>query len=220
MAEIKKSGGRHMDVSHPGTSSPSDTSKPVIVGNRPILKDPMVVEVTDNKDENSAKTSTKETVLQPSSAPELMPEAADKPVTELEVDEKKLEAEKSAPPVPVEETPPPEPTEEEKPTENEDKPAPADDLAATPEDKQKTPGELDAATDAENAKRDESIQKLIDSKKYYLPINSVEQRRSKRFVAAGVLISLLLMAAWINIALDAGLIELDGVKPLTHFFSN
>jgi hypothetical protein len=39
-------------------------------------------------------------------------------------------------------------------------------------------------------------------------------------VALGVLLSLVLILAWADIALDAGIIQLGNVKPVTHFFSN
>lgn len=78
--------------------------------------------------------------------------------------------------------------------------------------------ELDDA--AQQAEHDESIQKLIVSKKYVLPINSVEKRRSRRFVMLGIVLSLVLLVAWADVALDAGLIHVGGIKPVTHFFSN
>jgi len=82
---------------------------------------------------------------------------------------------------------------------------------------------VEAAAKAEAEKvalHDAEIQKLVDSKQYYLPINAVEKRRSKRVVALGIFLSLILAAAWLDIALDAGLVQLDSVKPVTHFFSN
>lgn len=66
--------------------------------------------------------------------------------------------------------------------------------------------------------REASLQKLIDSKKYELPIETVENRRSKRVVALGIVLSIILALAWVDVALDAGLINISGVKPLTHFF--
>lgn len=80
-----------------------------------------------------------------------------------------------------------------------------------------------AEAEAEAVKETEraaAIQKLVDDKQYYLPINSVEKRRSRRFVALGVLLSMLLAVAWVDVALDAGLIHIGNIKPVTHFFSN
>ena len=81
--------------------------------------------------------------------------------------------------------------------------------------------EQQLAAEAEAAaKHDAEIQKLVDSKQFFLPINSVEKRRSKRVVLLGVVLSLLLALAWADVALDAGIIQINGVKPVTHFFSN
>jgi hypothetical protein len=122
---------------------------------------------------------------------------------------------------PVEETVPaePEPTPEPEPKDEPELPAEAKpDAAPDPTDQ---PPKVDLEAEAkQQAEHDAAIQKLVDSKKYFLPINAVEKRRSKRFVAVGVLLSLLLLAAWADIAADAGLISVPGVKPVTHFFSN
>lgn len=80
--------------------------------------------------------------------------------------------------------------------------------------------EADAEELAAQEKHDAEIQKLIDSRTYVLPIKTVEQRRSKKVVIFGVVFSLLLVIAWVDIALDAGLIEISGIRPVTHFFSN
>lgn len=72
----------------------------------------------------------------------------------------------------------------------------------------------------ETAKLTELTEKLVESKQYFLPINSAEKRRSKRFVITGVLLSVLLLLAWFNIALDASIIKIDGIEPVTHFFSS
>ncbi|HSW85521.1 MAG TPA: hypothetical protein VLF79_02835 [Candidatus Saccharimonadales bacterium] len=78
-----------------------------------------------------------------------------------------------------------------------------------------------AAAEVEaQAKKDEAIDKLAETKQYYLPIDTVEKKRSRRVVALGIFLSLLLIVAWADIALDAGLIKIEGIKPVTHFFSN
>lgn len=83
-----------------------------------------------------------------------------------------------------------------------------------------TPEAEQAQIDQKQAQHDEEIRKLSDSKKYYLPINAVEKRRSKHFVILGVVVSILLALLWIDIALDAAIIKIPAVKPVTHFFSN
>lgn len=79
----------------------------------------------------------------------------------------------------------------------------------------------DLADDADDIDENEAkIQKLVLEKRYFLPINSQEKRRTERFVVLGIMLILLLAAAWADIALDAGLVHIDGIKSLTHLFSN
>jgi hypothetical protein len=84
------------------------------------------------------------------------------------------------------------------------------------------PGSDAEVAEAEEAiaKQDAALEKLVESKQYFLPINALEKRRTKRFVVLGVVLALVLAAAWADIALDAGLITIHGIKPVTHFFSN
>lgn len=196
MADAKPAKGEAKpieDVARPGKSAPAETSKPVIVTNRPIIKDPMVVE---DKTEAPAEPTTAK--IAGSSRIKLQPLTPETPEPEPEP-EKTDDG-------PAE----PEPETETETTESE----------ADEGDKGTSPDLAAAEKEAaEAAKRDTELQKLVDSKRYFLPINSVEKRRSKRFVALGIVLSLLLLAAWVNIALDAGLIEIPGIKPVTHFFS-
>jgi hypothetical protein len=284
MAKTKKpDGGKAIiDVAHPGKSAPSANSKSVIVGNRPLLKDPMMVDEPnsqsyDSTDSSLAKVSNKSGV-QPLTAPLLEtekpdetntpPEAAkpseensgpslkaieavepDKTLPEAEdetVADQQSAADQSAEPPKPAETPDdkadgaaddgpddheseagqPQPKESEKPDQSdqpapskpETKPAETNGGEPTPQSKDKAK-QTEAEADQET-KRQAAIDKLTDNKKYYLPINAVEKRRSRRFVILGIILSLLLILAWADIALDSGLIHINGIKPLTHFFSN
>lgn len=69
------------------------------------------------------------------------------------------------------------------------------------------------------AEREAEVAKLVESRKYYLPINQVEKRRNKRAAALGLLLIIILAVAWADVALDAGIVKIPGVKPLTHFFN-
>ncbi|HMH30979.1 MAG TPA: hypothetical protein VK534_00700 [Methylomirabilota bacterium] len=192
----KKPGGTSkpiIDVAHPNKSAPSSNSKSVIVPNRPMVKDPMVNEAPtkDVQDDTGPIKIPNHIELKPLSAP----------VLESEVKEDEPE--------------PAEPAEPEAPEPEPEKPEP--EAGDKPEAK---PGQKESEAGAEQAKRDEEIQKLADSKKYSVPINAVEKRKSKRFVVLGILVCILLGLAWADVALDAALIQIDNVKPVTHFFSN
>jgi hypothetical protein len=182
------------DVAHPGTSAPADTSKPIITS-RKILKDPMMV--TDIP-------VSADTAATPAAPPADQPTAAKvrlKPVDEPSLDPVVKASPESAAPEPPAEAAKPEP-------------APDNDLAADQSDS------LEAKAASERAEYEAKLQKAYDSKQYFLPINSLEQRRTARFVTLGVALSLLLAIIWVDIALDASLIKLGDVKPVTHFFSN
>ncbi len=183
-----------IDVSHPGKTAPSGTSKPVIVTNRPILKDPMMV-----SDEATSAAAT--------GVPEKEVPALDKPSTKPDL-HPSAEAVTASDAV--------------KSAHQAEEPKLADDQVS--QDENASPAAQTAEQEEveadKQAKHDAEIQKLVEAKQYFLPINSVEQRRTKRFVVLGILLSLLLGLAWVDIALDASLIQVGSVKPITHFFSN
>lgn len=73
--------------------------------------------------------------------------------------------------------------------------------------------------DRKAAERQANLDKIAEAKTYYLPINQVVRRRSKHIALAGVLLIIIMGLAWADVALDAGLITIPGVKAPTHFFS-
>lgn len=221
MAERKKPAGKPIiDVAHPGKSAPSQTSKPVIITNRTILKDPMMVETSDDKPSEKSVKSTAPT-LTPAAAKAALDEPTEAPVQAEAPAESAPEPAPKPKPVPEPEPEAKAKPEPEKPEKAEEPEAPAEE---TPVEAENT-GPVEDAAAAEAAEKaaaehDATVQKLVDSKQYYLPINSVEKRRSRRFVLLGVLVAILLALAWVDIALDAGLLHINNVQPLTHFFSN
>jgi hypothetical protein len=234
-----------VDVAHPGQSAPSGNSKSVIITRRPVMADPMMKEAPGEV--APAKSSSAKPKLQPLTAPTLKtgkapapapdpepeaetqadaPPATGTPATHKKLDLKPLlapitdaEPETDAPAAP-ETAEKPQPS----PATGHDTSIPPDEDAPPEETKEGDKGTLvgGAVEDEEaiKAKADAELQKLVDSKKYFLPINSREKQRTKRLLALGVLLSLVLIAAWFDIALDAGLLHIEGVKPLTHFFSS
>jgi len=220
----------------------ADSDKPMIITHRAVLKEPAAADTDPPASDTTTETKP---VAKPSTAiklkpleepKEVAPEAEDK-VSESEsipvktagsakpdegpktlADIKKPEAKSEEAPAPKEEA-----ESDSKPAEK--SPETGAESAQTDNNEESDAGKpVDpAAAEAEEAKRakhDAEIQKLADSKQYYLPINAVEKRKTKRFIALGVLLSLLLVVFWVDVALDAGLIHLSGIKPLTHFFSN
>lgn len=188
MATQKKSSKKTApiaDVEHPGKTAASPTSKPVIVSNRPIIKDPMVVEDSADKQPElpARKTSTK-----PKLQPLTPPSEHEEPQSDTSQDENEVVNEAPEPP------------------------------NAEAKNSKKTVEESEELEAKRKAERAANLQKIANAKTYYLPINSVEKRKTKRFVALGVLLSILLIMIWINIVLDAELMQIDGITPVTSFF--
>lgn len=230
-----------IDVAHPGKSAPAGNSKSVIVSNRPLLRDPMVVSDTTAAD-RATSNSKSETILAKTSnksnrlltAPLLETEEAPAADQTTKPDEAKpdIETSQAVEPAPVPDEPNlPDATTDVGVDKQPAKPVTSPENNLHPSDPEEPPADEAQpskeeaakqleAEDSEEAKRQAAIDKLADSKQYYLPINSVEKRRSKRFVLVGVVLSLLLIVAWADIALDAGLIHIGNVKSPTHFFSN
>ena len=212
-----KAGKPITDVAKPGKTAPSATSRPAIITNRPILKDPMIASANDTtlpEKETAEKHLSKPSTavkLQPleESAPEEKPE---EPVTDTETVSTAKEADATPAEVPeVAET-----TKSEV-TAGADEPTPEDDKGDVDGAQKASANDLEVE-EAKRAEHQAAIEKLADSKQYYLPINSVERRRTKRIVVLGFLAVIVIAAALVDVGLDAGLIHIDGVKPVTHFF--
>lgn len=215
-----------VDVKEPGKTTPSSTSKPVIVTNRPILKDPMVTPEAA-KPVEIVKPRDDEDKLKHSTGPAVKPLGAS---SDSDSDDPKT-AEAPSEATKTDST-------DEEPKATPDKESDSESEAETePEVEAKAKPEVDAKTEeedkstkktaqnpeakaAEQAQHDAAVQKLVDSKKYELPINAVEKRKTKRFIVLGVFLAILLALAWADVAADAGLVHVNGVKPVTHFFSN
>ena len=196
------------DVTDASKVAPSDTSKSIIT-NRPMVQDPMVKTPTEDA---LVQTKTEEPTA------EVNASRADK--SNIHNSEKVLATTK-----PDESAPAKAPVTETAPAaavpDSDDK-----DLAAAStkaNEANKTDNDATAAIQEAELKKSEhesEVEKLIESKKYELPITTSEKRRSTRFVILGLLLAIFLILAWIDIALDAQLIKTDSIKPVTHLFSN
>jgi hypothetical protein len=226
-----------MDVSRPGKTAAASTSKPVIITNRPILKDPMVVhDANESEGERITVTTGKSSLqpkLQPTGAAAAPADAAPAEPADPAPAETDKATEEKADTEPVKEAEVAAPAADEKPASKvEPKPKPvltpgikpAEESPSVDPDRQR-PGDTikdpDAETEEDKNAREhsEAIQKLVDSKQYNLPIVTGEKRRSRRVVVIGLFLSVVMLLVWLDVALDAGLIQLGGIKAVTHFFS-
>ncbi len=186
-----------IDVAKPNESAPSASSIPVIVNNRPLLRDPMM----------SANVPDAGKPAQEASKLSFVTKINIQPVVSDDIKTEVSEVSK--------------PTDEEPSADIESGPdLPETGILSSDDTIGPQDGEAKAAIENEIAvKQDAELQDLVDSKKYFLPINTVQKRRTKRFVAIGFGITILLVFIWVDVALDAGLIHVGGLKALTHIFS-
>lgn len=71
----------------------------------------------------------------------------------------------------------------------------------------------------QDEKRQKQLQELVDSKKYYVPINAVARKRSIKVSLGLTFLVLLLSLVLVDLMLDSGIILLVQKIPHTHFFS-
>ncbi|HVS58146.1 MAG TPA: hypothetical protein VHD60_00190 [Candidatus Saccharimonadales bacterium] len=239
------------DISHPGKTTPSATSRPVIVTNRPIMKDPMMSEgsaPTDSSEAPKEEQALSHTASKIKITPLSVADSNDKPTEEPPKEPADTAATSKDEPAPVDETPtseevgatPDEPeaaettddadsvkqadeapaeAPEAASTEAATQPAP-DDTPAKGEDpaKQALDTEAAEAEAKKQADRQAELEKVIDSQKYALPINTVKKRRITRTLLVSILVIVVLGVASADLAMDAGVLHVNGVKPVTHFF--
>lgn len=189
-----------MDVSKPGSTAPDASSKPVIVGHKPMVADPMVSRKGNAESEPKPLAQT---------GKKLEPISADMKVTEKkEGQPKKAEAPKTEPEVTPSEKPEitePKPEVPETKPEEAKSPEPEETEEKKPkDDKAKEEEEKKLAAEAEAAAK---VQELIDSKKYFVKIDDSNTRSIKTFVMT-VLIVVLVGTMALTALIDAEVLDL------------
>ncbi len=190
---------KEMDVSKPGKTAPDTTGRPVIVGHKPLLQqDPMMNGANGNDADKSDVTADEEKITVHTA------KVIEPPKEEIKA-ETKAETKEESPPAPEPEkpeTPEPEKTE----AEPSDEPvsegsAVVDAVAEQAGANKKKEGELSE----EEKKKQEAIQKLIEEKKYFVPIKVASRKRNARLSTIVLIILLILVAGYV--ALDMGLVD-------------
>jgi len=168
---------RVFDVAKPGESKPDETSRPVIVGHKMLGRDPMV------SDGNSEKTGTDS------------PKTADIPSrTAKKIEPLRAEEQSESPASSTKTAEAAVKPEEVKPEDNDA--AVVDAVLEQTDKKKNKDSEVDDQKMAE-------IQKLIDSKKYFVPIGSPARKRN---AGIGALLVLIVLVGAAVAAVDAGLL--------------
>jgi hypothetical protein len=225
---------RIIDVAYPGTKAADSSGRPIIVTNRPIIKDPMVnasrIVIQDGDNDSIDKApdlngntrvikTRQESRLEPLTAPLLPGTEEDKTETNNnDEDEPNHE-----PPLPdsslvdnetkeIGLVPDNEPSAEVKSHHRHQ----AEDLK----------GNSNASEEAKSPQesKDEEIARATAEKptssKRHESVHKAKKRKKRHFVSIGLLIILILIIGWADIALDSGFIKTNLNIPHTHFFSS
>jgi len=229
----RKSEPKVMDVSKPGKTAPSQTGRPTITGHGPMAKDPTVVD-TAPKDETAdpISESANEAAgsLTAATRKKIVPISDDvKPEADAEtVKPAEPEAASGKKPEPADEPAADslaEPADEE--TETAEKPADADAAGGASES-----GAVDAVAEQAQAKKQadkdaeaaiakqQETQKLIENKKYFVPIGHDSTKKGGSRKALIVLVVLIVVAAGAYLAADAGVVKVNGFEVPYHIIGN
>jgi hypothetical protein len=195
-----------------------------------------------NDDENDDKETVSDEDIAPDIAPEIQESVSEVAEKEEESGEKAQDkvpdaepvaaaSEKEADQTTSEEEPSPDETsaapKAEQPVEEAQMPKTSDSLPAAEPKDDGTDQQLPPNQVLEEAKRKEEeaalarqveMEKIIQSKQYYLPIAAPSHHQGTRRAVVALVLVLLLTAAWFDIVLDAGIVHIVGVQSLTHFF--
>lgn len=198
MAETK----RVMDVAKPGSAAASPTSRPVIIGHGPMMKDPMVTPDAENNDMDMDKADTSRKAKDEASTDAQLHGKTIQP------DANATEAESSELPEPAESNSVDDAPEQAVADEDTDiditNEAVVD--AVVGQAGQKKHPEVSEEEKAEQAR----LQQLIADKTYALPIGAITKRRNRKIVLVFVVIVLMLLLV-LNFVLDAQLITAPGI---------
>lgn len=200
-----------VDVAKPGKTAPDTSTRPLIVGHKPLVKDPMV---SSGEVESPAETPDAPRLSASRSSKIVAPitEAVDQPVATDTTEVSKTTSEAEAAPSPAEiamlkekvvETP--QPAKEEAPAEEAaaSSDAAAVDMLAEQAAHRKKAG---VVSDEEIAKA-QAIHKLIEDRTYNVPISKAHHSRNTALLAG--LIVLLVLVGAAAFAVDAGVLKLD-----------
>lgn len=197
----KSSNKKTMDVSKPGESAPNTSARPVLVTHRPMVQDPMVKDDSEDKTADTKLTimSRGNKVVQP-----VDDASSGEDAIESKPADKTSEAEK--PKEPASETEAEKPASETKSSNDEAAVVAAVADQAT-EDKKKQ----NKLSDEEKAKQ-AAIQKLIEEKKYFVPVGQVSRRRNRRALLVLLALAIVLIVGYL--VLDAELVDSPLELPL------
>ena len=214
------------DVAKPGKTAAGASGRPLIVGHRTLMQDPMVKDSddidtpptapeidTEDKPSGGAPTSTLSSKIMKPSPTKVEPVNAKEPETKVEVetDGKPPSEEPESEPA-AEDTAPA--REEAKPAEeNAEASASSDSATVNTVAGQVAKKQQDQKEQEAEIAKTAEIEKLIDDKKYYVPIGEKKRKRSMRHILLGIVLVLVLGFLLVNVLMEVGIIHIYNIQP-------
>lgn len=190
MADANGADQRIFDVARPGKTAASAQSRPVIVGHRTLLQDPMMIKAEKSdaaendkpkpEDASGALTSTGRTISPPDQAPPT-PATDDSTVDQSSTTDTTQ--------------------------------------TSGPSDQTSVKKQAEKEQQAQTAKQ-ENLHKLIEAKKYYVPIGEKKRTRSIRHLLLAIIAILLLAIVLGDLLIDAGIVKTSINPPVRIFHHN
>ena len=238
---------KSFDVIAPGKTAPATSSKPIIITNRPMVRDPMSpgpISNTAGASQPASRLSkpVDSTLLMPSSNEQRQdPSVARLPgrrtmktITTLGDHQTQGTTVPVAPQDKVEPTSGPATTVPEAAVANAES---TDDVAVQSKTEMETEAESTSSDETistdvpladnerlraekENEIRLAEQEKIITSKQYFLPIEDAAKSRGNNRALLWLLIVLVGTLVWLDLVLEAGVVHISGVHALTHFFKS
>ena len=216
---------KFFDVSHPGKSTPSSTSRPTIVGHHTILQDPMVNADHENEEAvtntSSLVNRTSITNIVPSdeavagyNSTEKIEDTSEPSVEDVKdkvEDEPQVEADTETEKPKTEETELIEPESKEPAEETSDIQMQSTDGTNTEEQKK---AEKETKEDIE---KQEAITKLIADKTYFAPIAGNKGNSAKRNFVMPIIVALVVVFVAGYLLIDSGIIKTSVKLPVSFF---
>jgi hypothetical protein len=208
------------DIKGPDKVAPATTSRPLVVTNRPVIADPMMVAAKTENETEEPKAATRMTkVIRPMTLAGTDDEAEEdtKESTETEQQTEEKASDSGRTSVPLEQTLTPETLAEK----------PAAELVRN-DTTVSEPEQRDTDAEAEHAKeqlqeaeiaRQQELDTLITSGKYAVPVGAVRRRRSRMYIMLLCTVGLLLAILLLDAVFDAGIVAAPKNIPHTHFFT-
>lgn len=186
------------DIAKPGNTPADATSRPVIIGRGPVMRDPMV----NDENEPSQMEPEAEKPPLPTTKKVIKPVESDESPAQTEDNPDESEPSKGKP---ESDTKPSDESSADKPAETDDEvsdTAVVDAVLDQVDDKKEQTAEDKAAEERQNL-----VNKLVAEKKYFLPLAAAQHRRNNRIMLI-VLVALLPLIVGVVLAVDAGILDI------------